>query len=314
MTMILRLIYPVLAITCLCPFVPPAAALVAGIVMAVAFGNPYLVQSRKLTKHLLSLSIIGLGAGMDLHVVLQAGLHGIGITAISIAAVLLLGMALGKLLHIDRATSVLVSIGTAICGGSAIAAAAPTIHAKDHDISVSLGVVFLLNAVALVIFPPIGHYFGLTQEQFGVWSALAIHDTSSVVGATAHYGADALEIGTTIKLTRALWIVPVVFLLGMMFHQKTDDGVKVKAKKPWFILGFVVMAAIVTWIPETQEIGHWVSLGAQRVLVMTLFLIGACLTRDTVKAVGIKPFIQGGVLWIVTLSVTLFLVISGVIV
>ena len=177
----------------------------------------------------------------------------------------------------------LVTVGTAICGGSAIAAVAPVIRAKNHDVSVALATVFFLNAVALFIFPPIGHHFGLGQRQFGVWSALAIHDTSSVVGAAMQYGARALEIATTIKLTRALWIVPVTLIIGMLWNRGTEAKGKGKAKRPWFILGFLAAAAIVTLIPVLKPAGHDVFVGAQRSLVVTLFLIGSGLSREALQ-------------------------------
>lgn len=306
-----RILLPLLALVCLIPAVSSAEALLLGAFIALAFGNPYQAQCRKITHHLLSLSIIGLGAGMDLHAIGKAGLHGIWITATSILAVLGTGYLLGRLLGVARDTSALISVGTAICGGSAIAAAAPVIRAKPHDVSVALGVVFLLNSLALVIFPAIGHMFQLTQEQFGLWSALAIHDTSSVVGATVQYGEKAMEVGTTVKLTRALWIVPVTFMLGMLLKAPHEEGQPVKARKPWFILGFLAMAALVTWVPALQETGALISTIAKRSLVVALFLIGASLTRETLKAVGAKPLVQGVVLWLITSSVTLALIVAG---
>lgn len=296
---------------CLTPWVGSAMALVAGIAIALAFGNPYIDKTRKLTSRLLSLSVMGLGAGMNLNVVGKVGLQGIGYTVVGISTTLILGFLIGRYMKIERNTSVLISAGTAICGGSAIAAVAPTIHAKHHEISVSLGTVFLLNALALVIFPFVGHMLNLSQVQFGLWSALAIHDTSSVVGSTLQYGPQALEIGTTVKLARALWIVPVTFMFAYIFAkgQKTEGAVK--PKRPWFILGFLIAAALVTYIPVLQPAGHVVNEIAKRLLVVTLFLIGANLTNETLKAVGVRPLVQGVLLWVIVASGTLGAIIAG---
>ena len=311
-----RFLIPVFAVLCLLPFVSPAFALVLGMVTAWVCGNPYLDATKKLTKQLLAVSIVGLGAGMDLNVIAQTGLHGLYLTAFTIFGVLVAGLLIGHCLRVNKQTSILIAIGTAICGGSAIAAAAPVLNAKDQNISVALGVVFILNAFALLIFPPLGHVLGLSQEQFGLWSALAIHDTSSVVGAAAHYGAGALETGTTVKLTRALWIIPLTFMLGLYVHSRQvrcDDGgedcrAKSGLKKPWFIFGFVIMAAIVTYVPFLQNAGEIIHSLSKRVLIMTLFLIGAGLTLDAIKSAGIKPLIQGGMLWLLTLCGTFALI------
>jgi uncharacterized integral membrane protein (TIGR00698 family) len=215
------------------------------------------------------------------------------------------------LIRIERDTSLLVTVGTAICGGSAIAAIAPAIRAKSHEVSVALATVFFLNAVALFIFPWIGHYFSLSQAQFGVWSALAIHDTSSVVGAAMQYGARALEIATTIKLTRALWIVPVTLVVGMVWNRGNPDAPAGKATRPWFILGFLGAAALVTWVPALKPAGHVVFVGAQRSLVVTLFLIGSGLSRAALQVVGRRPLIQGFVLWVLMGTGTLGAILLG---
>jgi uncharacterized integral membrane protein (TIGR00698 family) len=205
-------------------------------------------------------------------------------------------------------------VGTAICGGSAIAAVAPVIRAKHHEISVALGIVFLLNALALVIFPFIGHAVNLDQSQFGLWAALAIHDTSSVVGATLQYGAQALEVGTTVKLARALWIIPLAMLIAAVRsgHEKTEGEVQ-KAKRPWFILGFIIAAAVVTIFPSLQPLGHQIEMIAKRALVLTLFLIGSNLSLQTIRSVGFKPFIHGVLLWLILGSAFLAAIASGVI-
>ncbi len=297
---------PIIGLLCLTPYISSAVALIVGIIVAVIFGNPYIAHTKKLTSTLLSWSVVGLGAGMNLGVVGVVGLHGVGYTVMGISSTLLLGFLIGKFLKVERNTSALVSVGTAICGGSAIAAIAPTIRAKPHEISISLGVVFLLNALALFIFPIIGEHFQLSQTQFGLWAALAIHDTSSVVGASMHYGAKALEVGTTVKLARALWIVPMTLMFGYWFNRGKQSDVNTdKPKRPWFILGFLVTAALVTWVPVLQPAGHVVNEIAKRVLVLTLFLIGTNLTKEAIRSVGIKPLLQGVTLWILVASLTL---------
>lgn len=297
---------PVVACLFLWPVFNAAEALVGGILIALLVGNPYPERTKKWTQKMLSLSVVGLGAGMNLIVVGQVGVKGIGYTVISIFGSLLLGLALGRLFKTEKDTSMLVSVGTAICGGSAIAAMAPVLKAKSHEVSVSLGIVFLLNAAALFIFPWVGHHMELTEAQFGLWSALAIHDTSSVVGATMQYGPHALEVGTTVKLARALWIVPVTLLIGYLRSRSAVAGeVAGKAKKPYFILGFLIVAALVTWIPELRPAGHVVEFIAKRVLVVTLFLIGTGMTRETLKNVGFRPFAQGFILWVIVASTTL---------
>ncbi len=306
-----RLVFPLVACASLLPLVSPGIALMAGIALALTLGNPYPLTTARVITPLLQISVIGLGAGMNLTEVGRAGVHGFFYTVIGISLTITLGLTLGWLLGTERDTSLLVTVGTAICGGSAIAAVAPAIRAKHRDVSVALATVFFLNAVALFIFPPLGHHFGLGQSQFGVWSALAIHDTSSVVGAAMQYGARALEIATTIKLTRALWIVPVTLAIGMLWNRGSDGAGAGKAKRPWFILGFLAAATIVTWIPALQPSGHLVFVGAQRSLVVTLFLIGSGLSREALQAVGRRPLIQGFVLWIVMGSGTLGAILLG---
>jgi uncharacterized integral membrane protein (TIGR00698 family) len=303
---IARFLLPLAGLVCLTPYVSSALALALGIAIACFFGNPYLETTRKITHRLLALSVVGLGAGMDLGVVGRVGLQGIGYTIVGIGTTLLLGSLLGKVLKTTRDTSILITVGTAICGGSAIAAVAPAIGAKHHEVSVSLGTVFLLNALALMIFPFVGHQLHLTETQFGLWSALAIHDTSSVVGAAMQYGQQALQIATTVKLARALWIVPVTLAIGFLIREAGTDGKPAqKPKRPWFILGFIAAAALVTWVPALQSAGHSVEWVARRTLVLTLFLIGANLTPATLKSVGVRPLLQGVLLWICVASGTL---------
>jgi len=316
-----RIALPVMvfgALLALTPLASAAAALVGGAVIALTLGNPVQAMTHRWTHRLLPLAVVGLGAEMNLGTVARVGLHGIGYTAISLAFVMATGLLLGRFLKVDRDAGLLISIGTAICGGSAIAAAAPVLRARPHQVSVALATVFLLNGVALVLFPPMGHLAGLGQNAFGLWAALAIHDTSSVVGAGLAYGPRALAVATTVKLARALWIVPMTLGLGFWVARRqrragaAETGAdSVPVKKPWFIGGFLLVAALVTWIPGLQRAGHFVALGAHHVLVLTLFLIGAGLSREALRSVGFRPFIQGLVLWLIVASLALGAVWAG---
>lgn len=284
----------------LAPFTPAAVALVGGALLALALGNPWQATTRLWTHRLLPLAVVGLGADMNLRAVAKAGLHGLGYTALSLALVLALGWWLARLLKVGRDAGLLISVGTAICGGSAIAAVAPVLRAKEQEISVALATVFLLNAAALVLFPPIGHWAHLSQEAFGLWSALAIHDTSSVVGAGLAFGPRALEVATTVKLARALWIVPLTLGIGWVVARRGEAAPGAPPmKKPWFIAGFLALAALMTFVPALQGPGHVIAALARRVLVLTLFLIGAGLSREALRSVGLRPFLQGLLLWLV---------------
>ncbi len=290
----------------LAPFTPAAAALLGGAVLALTVGNPLQARTRAWTHRLLPLAVVGLGADMNLRAVAKAGLHGLGYTALSLAIVLALGWGLARWLKVERDAGLLISVGTAICGGSAIAAVAPVLRAKEHEISVALATVFLLNAAALVLFPPIGHAAGLSQDGFGLWAALAIHDTSSVVGAGLAYGPRALEVATTVKLARALWIVPLTLVIGWVVARRQPSAPDAPpVKKPWFIAGFLAMAALVTFVPGLHAPGHLVALAARRALVLTLFLIGAGLSREALRSVGARPFLQGLLLWVLVGSLGL---------
>ena len=302
-----KVLIPIAMILSLLPFVSGAVALIAGVLIAILLGNPY--PTKNWTHLLLGVAVAGMGAGMNLETVARVGLQGFGYTILSIAGVFAIGLLLKRVLKVEDETGMLITVGTAICGGSAIAAATPVLRAKPHSVSVALGTVFILNAIALVIFPPIGHFIGLNERAFGLWSALAIHDTSSVVGATVAYGKLAAEVGTTVKLARALWIVPVTLALGLLYKRsETEAG---KAKKPWFILWFLIAAALVTWIPPLQPAGHVVEQIARRLLVLTLLLIGLGLSRETLKTVGLRPLLLGVLLWIITGTVTLALIYEG---
>lgn len=273
----------------------PPVALFIGLAYALLFGQPYAKFNSKVSKKLLHYSIIGLGFGMNLHESIASGKDGMMFTIVSVAGTLIIGMLIGyRFLKIDKNTSYLISSGTAICGGSAIAAVGGVIDAKDEQMSVSLGTVFILNAVALFAFPVIGHYLGLDQHQFGTWAAIAIHDTSSVVGAGEAYGEEALKIATTIKLTRALWIVPVAIITSFIFKSK---GKKVSV--PMFIVLFVVAMLINTYfLGDFPQIGSTLNVIARKALTITLFFIGASLSRQVLRNVGLRPMIQGISLWI----------------
>lgn len=298
------------AALCLFDFVSGAMALIAGMLLSVSLGNPFLDLTRQNTSRLLQLAVVGLGAGVDLLVIAQVGVSSIAYTAVGIFFAIALGLLFGRVLSCPPNTSLLIAAGTAICGGSAIAAVAPTIRAKPQEVSIALAIVFLLNAIALIIFPAVGHSFALSERAFGLFSALAIHDTSSVVGAAMRYGDHALDVATTVKLTRALWIVPLTIAIGFLWN-RGDKSAFLRAKRPWFIVGFVACAALVTFVPSLKAPGETVAHVAKRLLVVTLFLIGASLTRETLKAVGIRPLILGIALWACVSAATLGAILVG---
>lgn len=281
------------------PFVSSALGLILGLAFALLFSNPFPKETKSWTPRLLQLSVVGLGAQMDLFVIARVGMEGVGYTVVGITLTLFLGFLLNQIIRAEKETALLIGVGTAICGGSAIAAVAPTIKAKSESISVSLACVFLLNSLALLIFPWVGRALHLSQAQFGLWSALAIHDTSSVVGASSEFGQEALEIATTVKLARALWIVPLTLLIGQLV------GGKGGGKKPWFILGFLVMAAFFSFFPQFRGIGEDIAFVARRSLVLTLFLIGSALSKEAIRRVGVKPLVLGVLLWVIVSVATL---------
>ncbi|MBR4963449.1 MAG: putative sulfate exporter family transporter [Muribaculaceae bacterium] len=281
----------------------PALALFLGILLSLTMGTPYPKITKKVSKYMLQISVVGLGFGMNLHESLQAGKEGMLYTIISVVGVMLLGVFLGKLLNINRKNSYLISSGTAICGGSAIAAVAPVIDADDNDTSLALITIFVLNAVALFVFPVIGGMLELTQQQFGTWAAIAIHDTSSVVGAGAAYGDEALKVATTIKLTRALWIIPLAFISAFVFRTKGK-----RPSIPWFILLFVVAMLINTYLPLPQIVTENVVFVAKKLMTVTLYLIGCGLSVSALKKVGVKPMLLGVILWVIISITTLFVV------
>lgn len=293
-------------VACLTPWVSPAIALVMGLVVAHRIGHPFMHMNHRLTHLLLQFSVVGLGFGMDLHSTLATGTQSMGYTALTVGIALLAGTLAGKLLGIDSKTAFLISGGTAICGGSAVATLAPTVQARENQTAAALGTIFILNGVALFIFPGIGHGLHLTQQQFGQWAAMAIHDTSSVLGAAGRYGPEALQIATTVKLARALWIIPAA-LGATLVYRKRGQGIKA----PWFIGLFILAMALNTYLPLGNITPYIVHL-AQTGLTITLFFIGAGLSRQVIAATGWKPLLQGAIVWIVAGAISLAIVLRDI--
>jgi uncharacterized integral membrane protein (TIGR00698 family) len=283
--------------------ISPPFALLGGLIYGFSTTHPFPVESKRLAKFLLQASVVALGFGMNLHEILHAGRSGFLYTAASITTAMLLGLGFGYLLHVGKAPAFLISAGTAICGGSAIAAVGPIADASEEEMAVSLGTVFILNSVALFLFPLIGYALHMTQSQFGLWSALAIHDTSSVVGATAKYGATALAVGTTIKLARALWIVPLSFVTAVILKSKA------RIRWPWFILLFGLAALLNTLLPAFNPAFGVLNRLGKIGLTVTLFLIGTGLNKETLRQVGVRPLLQGLALWIIVGAGTLALIL-----
>ncbi len=311
--MLARLCLLLGALLCLLPVVTPPMALVLGAVLAMTLSNPWQTQSMQAAHKLLAFSVAGLGAGMNLMTVLQAGAAGLGYSFIGITLTILLGIGIGRLLGAEKNTALLVTVGTAICGGSAIAAVAPVLRARQEAIAVAFATVFLLNAIALIIFPPLGHVFDLTDTQFGLWAALAVHDTSSVVGAALAYGGDALDHAVVLKMARALWILPVALAIGLYMPKTAQDtdGGKPKMKFPWFIPAFLLMAALFTWMPAWAGAGEMIVFAAKRGMVLVLYLIGTTLSLAALKSVGWRPLALGIVLWILAAGGTLAAIQAG---
>lgn len=283
----------------------PPLALAAGLAFGLLTVHHFHVESRNLSKFLLQAAVVCLGFGMNLKEVVHAGRSGFLYTAISITFALSLGVLLGKLLQVQKTQSLLISFGTAICGGSAIAAMGPILQANEEEMAVSMGTVFVLNSVALLLFPFIGWHMHLSQTQFGLWAALAIHDTSSVVGASSKYGAQALQIATTVKLTRALWIVPLAMVTAYFAKSKA------KIKLPWFILYFALAAVMYTYVPQGKVLYAVFSALGKTGLTVVLFLIGTGLSKETLKKVGARPMLQGVLLWAVVAVVSLLAIRAG---
>ncbi len=312
-----RIVFVALAAFCLTPWASPALALALGAGLALSLGNPFPERTAKASRKLLQACVVGLGFGMPLAAVASAGASGIGFTVAGIAATLVAGTLLGRWLRVERATSMLITAGTSICGGSAIAAVGPAIGAGTEAMSVSLATVFVLNAVALYVFPAVGHLLHLSQEQFAVWAAVAIHDTSSVVGAAAAYGEEALRSATVLKLARALWIVPLTLGAAALVRRSPDapDAVGREAAPgagiPWFIVLFLLAAAARTLLPAgAAPVLDGAARLARTGLVLTLFLVGAGLSRATLGVVGFRPMLQGAILWAVVSGSALLAVLT----
>lgn len=303
-TSLQQFIFVVLLLFCTTNFVSPPIALVLGLIIANLFGHPFIELNHKATNYLLQFSVVGLGFGMNVHNAVSIGKDGFLFTIISIVSTLILGTCLGKWFKTDKKTSHLISCGTAICGGSAIAAIAPIIKSDEKQTSIALGVIFILNSVALFLFPAVGHWLDLTQKEFGMWCAIAIHDTSSVVGAASKFGPEALQIATTVKLARALWIIPVALITTFIFKNKSGN-----IKIPYFIGLFVLAMIANTYLPKMEIIGAQLVSIAKIGLTITLFLIGAGLNCTILKSVGLKPLLQGVLLWTFIATATLLSII-----
>jgi uncharacterized integral membrane protein (TIGR00698 family) len=286
------IVYFILAILCLTPVITPPVALLLGLVFSLSLGSPFPLFNSKMSKYLLQVSVVGLGFGMNLYDSVKTGSDGMMFTLFSVVSVMAAGILVGKWLRISNVSSFLIASGTAICGGSAIAAVGPIAKANESQMSVSLATIFVLNAVALFLFPVLGHWLHLSQHQFGMWAAIAIHDTSSVVGAGSVYGAEALKVATTVKLTRALWIIPLSVFTSFYFKSKGSRIVI-----PWFIFFFIFAMVLNTYIPFPTGITHGIVTVAKQSLTLTLFFIGAGLSRSALKMVGVKPFVLGVTLW-----------------
>ncbi|KIC01116.1 membrane protein [Flavobacterium sp. JRM] len=299
-----QIIFVFLILLCLTSIISPPIALLLGLLVANLSGNPFLDYSHKAITILLQFSVVGLGFGMNATSALSAGKEGLVLTIASIFSTIILGTFLGKWFGIDKKTSHLISCGTAICGGSAIAAIAPVIKSDEKQTSVALGVIFILNSIALFLFPYIGHELNLSQREFGLWCAIAIHDTSSVVGAANRFGAEALQIATTVKLARALWIIPIALITTVLFKNK-----QTRIKIPYFIGLFILAMLLNTYVPQTAIIAPSMVVLAKIGLTVTLFLIGAGLNLSVLKTVGVKPLLQGVLLWVFIATVALIAII-----
>lgn len=302
-----KIIFYLLIVFCLSPIATPPTALIFGLLLAFTVGNPYPQIAGKSTRVLLQGSVVLLGFGMNLGAVYQAGKTGVLLTVATIFGTLFVGFVIGKFLGVEAKTSNLIASGTAICGGSAIAAVAPAIDADREQISVSLGTVFLLNSVALFVFPVVGQFYNLTPNQFGLWAAMAIHDTSSVVGAAHAYGAEALATATTVKLARALWIAPLALFFSIVYRSD-----KTKLAIPWFIFMFLLAIVVRTYMPPQffPSIFDSLVLLAKAGLTVTLFFIGASLSPEALRKVGVKPLAQGVLLWILVSLVSLWAIVK----
>jgi uncharacterized integral membrane protein (TIGR00698 family) len=283
------------------------------LIYGLTLAHPYQAESKQLAKFLLQASVVLLGFGMNLGQVMRAGRAGFLYTATGISLTLAIGWISGRLIKVPHPQSFLISAGTAICGGSAIAALGPVMSASEEEMAVSLGTVFVLNSVALIFFPLIGNALHLTQTQFGLWAAPAIHDTSSVVGASAKYGNLALAVGTTVKLARALWIVPLSLATAAANRRRNANTSQSKApiQWPWFILFFSVAAILNTYLPVFSSFYPELNRLGKAGLIVTLFLIGSGINKQTLGRVGARPLIQGIALWVVVALASLAAIMEG---
>ena len=295
-----KIIYILLVVGCCTPYVSPPIALFSGLTLALTIDSPFSELNKFVSKYLLQISVVGLGFGMNLLDSVKAGSDGMFFTMFSVVSVLFIGITVGKWLGISKIPSFLIASGTAICGGSAIAAVGPIAKADECEMSVSLATIFVLNAIALFLFPVLGHWFHLSQHQFGMWAAIAIHDTSSVVGAGATFGEEALKVATTVKLTRALWIIPLSVFTSIYFKSKGD-----KVFIPWFIFLFILAMVMNTYLNIPKTLTHGIVAVSRQCLTITLFFIGAGLSRATLKSVGMRPLVLGLTLWVFIAVVSL---------
>lgn len=306
-----KLLFIAISLFCLSPYCEAPVALLLGIVFSFTLGNPFLKYNGKATKILLQASVVGLGFGMNAIEALEVGKEGLIFTIISIAFTLIIGLLLGRFFKVEKNTSTLISSGTAICGGSAIAAMAPVVRANNDQITIALASVFILNSVALFIFPPLGHWLEMSQHQFGMWAAIAIHDTSSVVGAAHKFGDEALKIATMVKLERTLWIIPMAFIFASFNKDKGGDK---KIAIPYFIFYFVLAMLANTFLPQhlpvLSVLNEWIVVVSKSCLKLTLFLIGSGLTLETLKRVGVRPMLQGIILWACISVFSLFVILN----
>ena len=299
-----KAVFIVALLLCLSPAMGPPLALLLGLVLALTIGDPFARWNHTATGWLLQASVVGLGFGMNLHHAMAAGKDGLVFTVSSIVFTLAFGWFLAKRLRVDGISAFLISSGTAICGGSAIAAVSPIVQADRKQMTVALGTVFILNSVALLVFPLLGHLLHMTQHQFGLWCAIAIHDTSSVVGAAAAFGEEALQVATTVKLERALWIIPLSLITALVMK---GGG---KVRMPWFIGLFIGAMVFSSYFPQYDVVYEWLTLAAKRGLTLTLFLIGASLTLGTMRSVGVKPMVLGILLWILISTLSLIAILG----
>ena len=308
----LKFVFVLCGLFALVPVVTSPVALAAGLTFGLLFGNPFPLQSAKASKYLLQIAVVGLGFSVPLVEVWKATSSGFFLALGTIVGTLALGLFLARLFKVQSNVGALIAFGTAICGGSAIAALAPVLKAKSNEIAISLAVVFTLNALALFLFPPLGHAFHFNAAQFGLWAALAIHDTSSVVGAASAFSPESLPVATTIKLSRAIWIIPIVaafaWRAAVQARAAGESAANSKINVPWFIVFFLVAAALRTLYgdqnPSALRIFEFLSDAARQILCLVLFLIGASVNREAIRQAGWAPFAQAVTLWVSVSVVT----------